>query len=125
MMDVPELRRLFNIKRSDFWIAIAAVAGVVLAGVLAGVLIGVILSLFWLLRVVTSPAVLPLGRAPGTHVFRDLENYPDDQQIPSVLALRLEGALFFVTADSLEDRIHHFVQATEPPFRSSSLTARA
>ena len=97
------------------WIAIAAVAGVVLAGVLAGVLIGVILSLFWLLRVVTSPAVLPLGRAPGTHVFRDLENYPDDQQIPSVLALRLEGALFFVTADSLEDRIHHFVQATEPP----------
>jgi SulP family sulfate permease len=115
MMDVPELRRLFNVKRSDFWIAIAAIAGVVFAGVLAGVLVGVVLSVFWLLRVVTSPAILPLGRVPGTHVFRDLENHPDGQQIPGALALRLEGALFFVTADSLEDRIHAFVHETEPP----------
>jgi MFS superfamily sulfate permease-like transporter len=115
MMDVPELRRLFNVKQSDFWIAMAAIAGVVLAGVLAGVMIGVVLSIFWLLRVVTSPAILPLGRAPGTHVFRDLDTHPDDQQIPGVLALRLEGALFFVTADSLEDRIHLLVQETEPP----------
>jgi SulP family sulfate permease len=117
MMDVPELRRLFNVKQSDFWIAIAAIAGVVFAGVLAGVLIGVILSVIWLLRVVTSPAILPLGRAPGTHVFRDLESHPDDLQVPGILALRLEGALFFVTADSLEDRIHHFVQEAEPPVR--------
>jgi sulfate permease, SulP family len=115
MMDVPELRRLFNVKRSDFWIAIAAIAGVVFAGVLSGVLVGVVLSVFWLLRVVTSPAILPLGRVPGTHVFRDLENHPDGQQIPGALALRLEGALFFVTADSLEDRIHAFVHETEPP----------
>ena len=44
MMDIPEMKRLFAVKRSDFWIAIAALAGVVLFGVLAGVLVGVILS---------------------------------------------------------------------------------
>ncbi len=114
MMDIPELRRLSVVKRSDFWIAIAAMLGVIFAGVLAGVLIGVCLSLFWLLRVVTSPPILPLGRASGTHVFRDLENHPDDEEVDGVLALRLEGALFFVTADSLEDRIQHLVQETEP-----------
>ncbi|HZA93511.1 MAG TPA: SulP family inorganic anion transporter, partial [Gemmatimonadales bacterium] len=69
MMDIPELRRLFAVKRSDFWIAIAAIVGVVLGGVLAGVVIGVVLSVGWLLRVVTSPAMPLLGRAPGTHVF--------------------------------------------------------
>jgi anti-anti-sigma factor len=116
MIDVPELRRLFTVKRSDFWIAIAAIAGVVLFGVLAGVLVGVVLSLLWLLRVVTSPSMPLLGRATGTHVFRDLESFPDDEAIPRVIAVRMEGALFFVTADSLEDRIHRLIdQQDERP----------
>ncbi|HEY7036905.1 MAG TPA: sulfate permease [Thermomicrobiales bacterium] len=115
MMDVPELRRLYAVKRSDFWIAMAAIAGVVLAGVLAGVVIGVVLSLGWLLRVVTSPAMPHLGRVKGTHVFREIEDHPDDERIPGVVALRLDGALFFVTADSLEDRIDELVGTAEPP----------
>jgi SulP family sulfate permease len=32
-----------------------------------------------------------------------------------VLILRLEGALFFVTADSLEERIHELVEKAESP----------
>jgi len=115
MMDVPELRRLFAVKRSDFWIAIAAIVGVVLSGVLAGVVIGVVLSVGWLLRVVTSPAMPLLGRAPGTHVYRELEDYPGDERIPGVAALRLDGALFFVTADSLEERIHELLRTADPP----------
>jgi SulP family sulfate permease len=115
MMDVPELRRLFTVKRSDFWIAIAALTGVVLFGVLAGVLIGVLLSLLWLLRVVTSPSIPLLGRASGTHVFRDLDNFPGDEQMPGMMAIRLEGDLFFVTADSLEDRVHQLIDQGEEP----------
>ena len=113
MMDFRELRRLYLVKRSDFWIAMAAIAGVVLAGVLAGVVIGVVLSLVWLLRVVTSPAMPHLGRVKGTHVFREIDEHPDDERIPGVVALRLEGALFFVTADSLEDRIEELVGTAE------------
>ncbi len=115
MMDIPEMRRLFDVKRSDFWIAIAAIAGVVLTGVLAGVVVGVVLSLIWLLRVVTSPSMPHLGRVRGTHVYRDLADNPDVDPIPGVIALRLEGALFFVTADSLEDRIDQLVDTTEAP----------
>ncbi len=115
MMDVPELRRLFAVKRSDFWIAIAAIAGVVFAGVLAGVIVGVILSLVWLLRVVTSPHIPRLARVPDTHVFREIEDQLADEEAPQVAALRVEGALFFVTADSLEDRIREIVHAADPP----------
>ncbi len=113
MMDVPELRRLFAVKRSDFWIAIAAIAGVIFFGVLAGVVIGVALSLIWLLRVVTSPSIPMLGRAKGTQVYRDLESNPEDEQMPGILAIRLEGALFFVTADSLEERISQLIEESE------------
>lgn len=51
MMNVAEMRRLRHTARVDFWIAIAAIAGVVAAGVLAGVVIGVILSVTWLVYV--------------------------------------------------------------------------
>jgi anti-anti-sigma factor len=115
MMDFRELRRLFTVKRSDFWIAIAAIAGVILGGVLAGVVVGVALSIIWLLRVVTSPAMPLLGRARGTHVFRELDDHPEDERIPGIVAFRLDGALFFVTADSLEDRIHELVKDAEFP----------
>jgi MFS superfamily sulfate permease-like transporter len=115
MMDFHGLRRLYVVKRSDYWIAIAAIAGVVLGGVLAGVVVGVVLSLVWLLRVVTSPAMPHLGRVQGTQVFRNLENHPDDERIPGVVALRLNGALFFATADSLEDRIEDLIGAAEQP----------
>jgi SulP family sulfate permease len=115
MMDIPEMRRLFAVKRSDFWIAVAAIAGVVLGGVLAGVIIGVVLSLGWLLKVVTSPSMPHLGRVRGTHVFRELEDHPDDERIPGVVAFRLDGALFFVTADSLEDRIEELMDSAGGP----------
>ena len=45
MIDVAELRRLHRVARFDFWIAIAAILGVLSVGVLAGVAVGVALSL--------------------------------------------------------------------------------
>ena len=55
MIDIPEMRRLYRVTRFDFWIAVAAIVGVLSFGVLAGVLIGVVLSLGWLIYVATQP----------------------------------------------------------------------
>jgi anti-anti-sigma factor len=113
MMDVPALRRLFHVKRSDFWIALAAILGVLSAGVLAGVVVGVVLSVLWLVRRATSPDMPVLGRAPGSHVYRELDEHPDSEVVPGVLVLRLDGSLFFVTADALGDRIRELVDDAE------------
>src|SRR3954447_5046548 len=105
MIDVAELRRLRRVTRFDFWVAIAAILGVLSAGVLAGVVIGVALSLCWLVFVAPQPPMPLLGREPGTHVFRDLEENPDDETFPGIVVLRLDGGLFFATAEALEDRV--------------------
>ena len=105
MIDVAELRRLHRVARFDFWIAVAAILGVLSAGVLAGVVIGVVLSLGWLVYVATSPPMPLLGREPGTQVFRDLDENPGDETFPGIAVLRLDGGLFFATAEALEDRI--------------------
>src|SRR3954452_13573774 len=105
MMDLPEMRRLARVQRFDFWIAVAAITGTLVFGVLAGVMIGIGLSLLWLISVATRPRMPLLGRQPGTQVFRELAEYPADEQVPGVVVLRLDGGLFFATSDALEDRI--------------------
>jgi sulfate permease, SulP family len=112
MMDVPEMRRLARVARFDFWIAVAAIIATLLVGVLAGVVIGIGLSLIWLISVATRPRMPLMGREPGTHVFRDLDEHPGDEQYPGVVVLRLDGGLFFATSDAMEDRVREVALST-------------
>src|SRR3954447_25200683 len=99
MIDVAELRRMYRVKRVDFVIAVAAIVGVLSAGVLAGVVIGIALSLGWLVYVTTTPGMPLLESEPG------------------VALLRLDGGLFFATADALHDRLREIAEDSEPSLR--------
>jgi high affinity sulfate transporter 1 len=110
MIDLTELRRLYRVTRFDFWVAGAAIIGVLSVGVLAGVVIGVVLSLGWLVYVATRPPMPLLGRVPGTEVFRDLGEHPEDETFPGITVLRLDGGLFFATAEALEDRVRELAE---------------
>jgi high affinity sulfate transporter 1 len=105
MIDMPELRRLYRVTRFDFWVAVAAIFGVLSAGVLAGVVIGVALSLLWLVYVATRPAMPLLAREAGTQVYRDVVENPGDETYAGIAVLRIDGGLFFATADALENRV--------------------
>ena len=126
MIDLPEMRRLRRVKPFDFGIAIAAILGVLTVGVLPGIVIGVVLSLLWLVYVSATPAMPVLARIPGTHVFREAGTDPDDEQFPGILALRLDGGLYFVTSDVLVDRIPGSCRPRPTlPSRRSCSTAKA
>jgi SulP family sulfate permease len=112
MMNLPEMRRLARVQRFDFWVAIAAIAGTLLFGVLAGVVIGIGLSLLWLIYVATHPDLPVLGHEAGTQVYRDLSDHPDDEPVPGVVAIRMDGGLFFATSDALEDRLRDVIRST-------------
>ena len=114
MIDVAEFRRLHRVTRFDFWVAVVAVVGVLSVGVLAGVVVGVVLSLIWLVYVATRPPMPLLGREPGTQVFRDLDEHPGDETFPGVAVLRLDGGLFFATAEALENRIRALAEEDGP-----------
>ena len=110
MIDVAELRRLYRVTRFDFWVAAAAIVGVLSAGVLAGVVVGVVLSLGWLVYVATRPPLPLLGRQPGTQVFRDLDENPADETFTGIAVLRMDGGLFFATAEALEERVRDLAE---------------
>ncbi|WP_404430887.1 sulfate permease [Microbacterium lacus] len=115
MIDLKEFRRLRRVSRFDFWIAMAAFVGVLSAGVLFGIVIGIALSLAWLIYVSTRPAMPLLGREPGTQVFRDVGLNPADEIIPGIAVIRLDGGLFFATAEAFDERIREIIAGDSPP----------
>jgi SulP family sulfate permease len=115
MMDVPEMRRLWRVKRIDFWIAVAAIVGVLSVGVLAGVVVGMALSVGWLVYVNTLPAMTELGRERGTSTFRPLADGSDTVTYRGVLIVRFDGSLTFVTSEGLTEGIRQrCLSAAEP-----------
>jgi high affinity sulfate transporter 1 len=114
MMDVPEMKRLYEVKRFEFWVAMAALLGVMTFGILQGVFIGVGLSLLWLIGVSSLPSVPELGRKKGTHAFHDLNTHPDGETYPGLAIVRFDGGLFFVNSGALADHIREIVIREEP-----------
>jgi anti-anti-sigma factor len=54
---------------------------------------------------------------PETHVFRDALEHPSDDTFPGYAVVRLEGGLFFATAEALEARVRALAQDAHPPLR--------
>lgn len=122
LMDVAEMRRIYRVKRIEFWVALAALLGVVTFGILQGVFIGVVLSLIWLVAVSALPEIPELGRKPGTHAFYDLEVHPESETYPGLAILRFDGGLFFVNSDAIGDRMRLLRIQADPPLKSLILS---
>jgi MFS superfamily sulfate permease-like transporter len=115
-MDVKELRRYYVLRRTDFVIAVVALAGVVLTDVLTGLVIAVVLSLIFIVYRASRPHIALLGRAPGSMTeFGDLVRHPDYEQIPGLMMVRLDSPLYFLNAGVAQTMIREIAETQPQP----------
>jgi MFS superfamily sulfate permease-like transporter len=117
LFKVAQLSRLWKLHRSEFFVALAALLGVLWAGLLRGVLIGAVISLVLLIRRVSSPHVAFLGRIPGTRRYSDVSRNADNEPIPEILAVRVEAGIVYFNADHVMDTVLARVGSLRPPPR--------
>jgi SulP family sulfate permease len=112
------LREIYGVAaRPDFIAAVAAMLGVLVFDTLPGLFIGIGVSLLLLLYRASHPHLAELGRVPGTDdQYADRDRHPDNEALPGLLVLRVEGALFFANADAVRRAIQ--VRAAEPGLRA-------
>ena len=115
LFKVSALKHLWRSDRTEFLVALAAIAGVLGQGLLRGVMIGAIISLVLLIRRASRPHVAILGRIPGTRRFSDRERHPANELIPGVLIFRTESGLVYFNMDHVRDTILDRVRAEIPP----------
>lgn len=102
---VGELRRLWRTNRSDCYAALAALLGVCAVDILPGLLIAVLVSFVFLVYGASRPNMPRLGRVPGVGAFVSKETYPQAEEIPGVVIMRLDAPLFFANAAAVHARI--------------------
>ena len=115
LMDVKALKRIYRLNRSEFWVGIVALLGVLTFGTLQGVLTGLMLSLLVLIARSSRPDIPVLGRWPGTKVFHRLSENPDSETYPGLVIIRFDGPLYFATANVLRDKVREVTTDVAPP----------
>jgi len=113
MMKVAKMRRLWELRKVDFWLAMIALVGVLVMPTLEALAIAVIASLGVLVWRASEGRVTFLGRAVGGLEPVDLATVPS-AAIPGLLLARPDEMLFFANAASMRDAILGAVETSDP-----------
>ena len=114
LVQVGEFRAIGQIRRAELCWALIAFVGVLLLGTLEGILVAVAVSLLTLVYAANHPPVYALGRKAGADVFRRLDEHPDDEVLPGLLMMRIEGFMNFASVPRTRDRIDELIHETNP-----------
>jgi high affinity sulfate transporter 1 len=117
LIDVPALRRLWQVSRFEFGIAMVALVGVLLLGILKGVMLAAVVSLLLLVGRAARPHVAFLGRIPGTRRYSDLERNPENEVIPGAVIFRVESGLFYFNVEHVCNIVWRKLRAATVPLR--------
>jgi sulfate permease, SulP family len=114
LMDIQAIRRYMRIRLNDGIGAIVAALGVLLAGPLLGLGIAVGQSLLGLVYRSSRVDVEILGKVPAEKAaWGGIRQHPERNQVPDILVLRVDIALFWVNATEVQDTILERVDAAE------------
>jgi high affinity sulfate transporter 1 len=114
LIEVGELRELWHMRRSEFWIAIVCLLSVLVFGPLQAVIIAFLLSTIDLLRRASHPRTWVLKEAPdGSHfVPEETDHVPDTS---GIIIYRFGASLYFANANLFEEEVGKlFARAVTP-----------
>jgi high affinity sulfate transporter 1 len=119
LIDFSGFVMLWNTRRIDFMLAVAAFLGVILIDILQGIIIGIILSLLALIQRASFPQGAELGRIEdedGNEEFVSVEVYPEAETLPGVVIYRQTGSLIFSNAAAFSSQARELLwNRTDPP----------
>jgi MFS superfamily sulfate permease-like transporter len=120
-LSLQPLGRYF-IWRRDRLLVICAVAAVLVLGVLDGLLVAVAISVLLMLKQMSSADIQVLGQMAGGHDFVDLHLHPQAKEIPGILIVRPNEALFFANVERILGGALHLARHAEPPIHTIILS---
>ncbi len=102
---LDEFRWLWDFRRSEFWLGIAAFVAVLTLDLLVGVGFAVLLSVVAMLARVARPHAAVQGLVPGMAGMHDVGEYPTATQVEGLLVFRYDSPLFFANAQDFRSRV--------------------
>ncbi|MFH1117431.1 MAG: sulfate permease [Pseudomonadota bacterium] len=118
LVKFPELRKLYALRRAEFWPAMGALIAVLLLGILEGVVIGALISLLIVIGRASEPRISVLGKIPGEPQFADVRDNPENITVPGLLIVRIDEGIFYANAEAIRDKIVNLVRESGQPVQT-------
>lgn len=110
LVEIAELRRFWDLRRSEFALSMVAFLGVALVGVVAGIFLAVGLALAAFFWRAWRPYSATLGRVDGLKGYHDITRYPEARQLDGLVLFRWDAPLFFANAEAFREEIEAATQ---------------
>lgn len=124
LIEVTELRELFHMRRSEFWIAVICLVSVLILGSLPAVIIAFLLSAIDVVRRAANPHAAVLTEMPGGRGFY-ASGTLQDTTAPGLIVYRFGAPLFFGNANTFTEQVEGLVERSAPPVEWFVLDAEA
>lgn len=124
LIEVRELRELWQMRRSEFWVAAVCLLSVLVFGPLQAVIIAFLFATIDLLRRASRPGTWVLNEAPdGSHfVPEETDHAPDTS---GIIIYRFGAPLYFANAALFEEEVEKLVMQATTPVKWFVLDAEA
>lgn len=116
MVNFSALKRFYREVRTDFWLSVIALIGVIATDVLSGLLLAVFLSVILVIYRASRPYLAVLAKVPNQPGnYSNLERNPGNVKISGLLILRLDAPLFFANANVAHSQVLSAINACDTP----------
>ena len=117
LVEAAGVRKLYRLRRTEFFLSIVCFLGVAVLGVIEGIFIAVGLALLNFIRRAWYPYDAVLGRVDALKGYHDVSRYPAAKRIPGLLLYRWDAPLFFANAEQFADRLKLAIASSPTPVR--------
>ena len=124
LIEVKELRELWRMRRSEFWVALVCLSSVLVFGPLQAVIIAFLLATIDLLRRASRPGTWVLREAPdGSHFIPEETDHAPET--PGIIIYRFGAPLYFANATLFGEEVEKLVMGAAAPVKWFVLDAEA
>ncbi len=109
LFDLDEIRRIRELKTSDFVTLVVAFVATLALGVELGIAVAAVASLIVIAARMMAPHTAELGRLPDSGIFRNVERFPEAERIAGVAIIRFDVSLSYLNVDFVKRRIGRLV----------------
>ncbi len=124
LIEVDELRELWHMRQSEFWIAAVCLLSVLVLGPLRAVIIAFLLSTIDVLQRASRPGTWVLQEAPdGSHFIPEETDRSTNES--GLIVYRFGAPLYFANTALFEEEVENMVSQAATPVRWFVLDAQA
>ncbi|XP_065621495.1 sulfate transporter 3.1, partial [Quercus suber] len=123
LIDYAAAIHLWKVDKFDFVVCTSAYIGVVFGSIQMGLVIAIALSLLRVLLFIARPRTVVLKNIPNSMIYRNVEQYPNTNNVPGILVLEIDAPIYFANSSYLRERIARWIDEEEDRIKSTGETS--